>query len=178
MTKEFRSFFSTQFGVGAVYASESAVSKVELPDMRKNSTPSDTSAEPSSLTECAADLVCRYFAGEPIEFADIPVDLAGLSLFRLKALYAIRSVNYGEIRSYGEIAILCGSPHAARAVGGAMAANPVPIIIPCHRIVGGGGGLTGFSAPGGIDMKRWLLEMEGVEFKRLLAIQKQLVINK
>jgi len=178
MPEEFRSFFSTQFGVGAVYASESGVVKVVFPEMTKYSTAPDISSKHSSLTEYASELLCRYFGGEPIELADIPVDLTGIPLFRHKALDVIRGVKYGEIRSYGQIAALCGSPLASRAVGGAMASNPVPIIIPCHRIVGGDGRLTGFSASGGINMKRLLLEMEGVEFKRLLAIQKKLVINR
>lgn len=178
MTAEYISRYVTPFGAGAVYASESGVTRVDLPDMLKYYAAPAASVEASSLTEHASQLLSRYFAGEPIEFGDIPVDYTGITHFRLKALQTIRGVMYGEIRSYGQIAALCGSPGAARAVGAAMASNSVPIIVPCHRIVGGDGRLTGFSAPGGIDMKRVLLEMEGVEFKRLRAVQKQVVMNK
>ena len=73
---------------------------------------------------------------------------------------------------------MCGSPHAARAVGGALASNPVPIIIPCHRVVASDGRLTGFSAPGGESTKKALLQMEGVEFKGVLAIRHHAVIHR
>jgi methylated-DNA-[protein]-cysteine S-methyltransferase len=100
------------------------------------------------------------------------VDLSLLTEFRKRILMLIRAIPYGEVRSYCDVAVLAGLPRAARAVGGAMAANPVPVIIPCHRIVAGNGRLTGYSAIGGLKMKDILLRMEGVEFKGLLAILK------
>ena len=181
MAVEFRSFFSTPFGVGAVYASEHGISKVNLPELSQLVTAFQANSpgiKSSRLTEYTSDLLHRYFAGERIEFKDIPVDLDGVPAFRCKALRVIRDIPYGDVRSYGQIAKECGSPHAARAVGGAMASNRVPVIIPCHRIVGGNGRLTGFSSPGGETVKMMLLKMEGVEFKGLLVIQKQLVMNR
>jgi methylated-DNA-[protein]-cysteine S-methyltransferase len=180
MGVEFRSLFSTSFGIGVVHASEFGILKVDLPDMSQSASTfqkTDSEANSSRLTEYASALLQRYFAGEIIEFKDIPVDLTSTPPFRFKALYAIRGIPYGTVRSYGQIAAECGSPCAARAVGGAMASNPVPVIIPCHRIVSNNGRLTGFSAPGGETAKMKLLKMEGIEFKGLLVIQKQLVMN-
>ena len=175
MAEKFRSIFSTPFGNGVVHASELGIFKVDLPDMSQTAETLHKTANglrSSSLTEYASELLRRYFKGEHIEFADITVDLSCIPPFRCKALQVIRGIPYGNIRSYGQIAAECGSPRAARAVGGAMASNPVPVIIPCHRIVAGNGRLTGFSAPGGETAKMMLLKMEGVEFKGLLAIQK------
>jgi methylated-DNA-[protein]-cysteine S-methyltransferase len=98
----------------------------------------------------------EYFAGKRIAF-----DLAlapKVTEFQTRVLGALRHVPYGETRSYGEIAAAIGQPRATRAVGGAVAGNPLPIVIPCHRVVGTGGALTGFS--GGIDAKRFLLDLE------------------
>ncbi|MEI6209153.1 MAG: methylated-DNA--[protein]-cysteine S-methyltransferase [Desulfuromonadales bacterium] len=173
--------FSTSFGVGVVRASEQGITRVGLPDLGQTGVICQKAApeySSSSLTAYASELLQRYFAGERIEFTDIPVDLSGVTAFRRNALNIIRGIPYGAIRSYGQIAVECGSPHAARAVGGAMASNPVPVIIPCHRIVGRNGCLTGFSAPGGESVKMMLLKMEGVEFTGLLAIQKKLVMNR
>ena len=176
MTAEkFISIFSTPFGNGVVHASDQGVFKVDLPDM---SQAAETLHKPaagfrsSGLTEYASELLYRYCNGEDIESEDITVDLSSIPPFRCKALQVIRGIPYGDVRSYGQIAAECGSPRAARGVGGAMASNPVPVIIPCHRIVAGNGRLTGFSAPGGETAKMMLLKMEGVEFKGLLAIQK------
>ncbi|MDD5285769.1 MAG: methylated-DNA--[protein]-cysteine S-methyltransferase [Desulfuromonadaceae bacterium] len=180
MVEEFRSIFSTCFGDGVIHASERGVTGVDLPDLSKIAAASHETAprlKSSSLTEYASELLHRYFSGEPIEFKDIPVDLSGIPPFRSKALHAIRAIPYGDVRSYGQIAAECGSPHAARAVGGAMASNPMPVIIPCHRIVGGDGRMTGFSALGGVTAKMMLLRMEGVEFKGLLVCRNKLVMN-
>ena len=73
-------------------------------------------------------------------------------------LLALREIPYGETRSYGDIAVSIGNPKAVRAVGGANGNNPIPVIIPCHRVVGSNGSLTGFG--GGLDTKRFLLDLE------------------
>jgi methylated-DNA-[protein]-cysteine S-methyltransferase len=177
----FRSLFSTPYGNGVVHATQFGIIKVDLPDISHATASFQTNVpefESSCLTKHASELLQRYFIGEQIEFNDIPVDLSCITPFRSKALQVIRGVPYGVVRSYGQIASNCGSPRAARAVGGAMASNPVPVIIPCHRIVASNGRLTGFSAPGGETAKMMLLKMEGVEFKGLLAIQKYLVMNR
>ncbi len=181
ISDEFRSIFTTSFGTGVVHASEYGVFKVDLPDISQvviSKELSETDFKSSNLTESAATLLQRYFTGEAVDFMDLPVDLSGISPFRCKALRTIRSIPYGAVCTYGEVAIECASPRAARAVGGAMASNPVPIIIPCHRVIGSSGRLTGFSAPGGEELKFKLLKMEGIEFKGLLAIKKSLVMNR
>jgi methylated-DNA-[protein]-cysteine S-methyltransferase len=105
----------------------------------------------------------RYFTGEPIDFSDVVLDLDGQhDLFR--QIYAgARRVGYGRTTTYGTLAKELGAgPEAARNVGQAMAKNPVPLIIPCHRILAAGGKLGGFSAPGGMAAKERMLELEGV----------------
>lgn len=99
-----------------------------------------------------------YFEGTLREFS-VPLDMRGTP-FQLRVWSALLDVGYGELRTYGQIASGMGSPKAVRAVGAANGANPVPIIVPCHRIIGSSGQLIGYG--GGLDMKRRLLELEGV----------------
>ncbi len=91
---------------------------------------------------------------------DGPLDLAGLSPFAREVYALLRGIPYGEVRTYGQLARALGRPAAARAVGRALARNPLPIIIPCHRVVSARGDLHGFSAPGGIETKARLLAWE------------------
>ncbi len=105
---------------------------------------------------------------ELAEYADggglgCPVDLDGVTPFRRRVLDVLRGVGRGETVSYGELAALLGKPGAARAVGSACANNPVPLWIPCHRVLAGGGRLGGFS--GGLEVKRALLKIEGVSYQ-------------
>ncbi len=97
-----------------------------------------------------------YFAGERVEF-DLPLDLAGTE-FQVQAWRALATIPFGETVTYGEQAKRIGRPGAFRAVGAANGANPIPIVLPCHRVVGADGSLTGFA--GGLDTKRWLLDHE------------------
>jgi len=87
------------------------------------------------------------------------LDLGGASPFQLEALGELRHVPYGQTATYGELAVRLGRPRATRAVGGAMNRNPIPIVLPCHRVVGSQGELTGYA--GGLDRKRQLLALEG-----------------
>ena len=102
----------------------------------------------------------EYFRGERTSF-DAPIDLSGVRRsFQRKVLRKLRAFPFGRVLTYGELAARCGSPGAARAVGGALAANPLAIVIPCHRVVAASGGLGGLS--GGLWRKRRLLGHEGV----------------
>jgi len=106
-----------------------------------------------------ADVVAQleaYFAGELIAF-DIDLELTGTE-FQRRVWAALQTIPYGETRSYGQIAEQIGSPTASRAVGMANGRNPIGIIVPCHRVIGSSGGLTGYG--GGIERKRTLLELE------------------
>lgn len=105
----------------------------------------------------------KYFSGERRSF-DLPLAPEGTE-FQLKVWRALRAIPYGETRSYGELARRIKRPQASRAVGAANGQNPLPIIVPCHRVIGADGSLTGFG--GGLKIKQQLLELESGE-RRLL----------
>ena len=175
------SHYETRFGPGSVYATDDGVSRVVIPDMSTAERTGQVDIEEdnaSELTIGVAQMLERYFQGEQVNFTGIPVDLGGLTAFRRSVLAAARNLLYGDVCSYGRLADECGSPHAARAIGGALAANPVPVVIPCHRIVAANGCLTGFSALGGVSTKMTLLQMEGVAFKGARVVINQMVINR
>jgi methylated-DNA-[protein]-cysteine S-methyltransferase len=105
-----------------------------------------------------ADKLRRYFEGQVVAF-DEPLDPTIGTEFQRRVWAVTRSIPSGETRTYGQVARDAGSAAAARAVGQSMARNPWPILVPCHRVLGSDGSLTGFG--GGVDMKRRMLEMEG-----------------
>lgn len=120
--------------------------------------------ESKRLAHAHRTLVARLQAfarGTPDEFADVPVLLDDLTDFGRRVVGHCRKIGYGKTLTYGQLAAKSGSPGAARAVGNVMANNRIPLVIPCHRVVGSAGSLGGFSAPSGIGMKQRLLEMEG-----------------
>ncbi len=104
----------------------------------------------------AMDELRRYLAGERVQFT-CPLDLHGTP-FQISVWQQLLRIPYGETRSYGEIAKAIGQPNASRAVGAANGANPVAIIVPCHRVIGSNGTLTGYG--GGLPTKEWLLALE------------------
>lgn len=101
-----------------------------------------------------------YFEGDPQPLAALDVDLSGLAPFHRRVLEALRRVPFAGLVSYGELARRAGKPGAARAVGQAMGANPLPILFPCHRVIAADGSIGGFG--GGLGLKRALLAIEGV----------------
>ncbi len=103
----------------------------------------------------------EYFSGQRKQFT-VPVHLEGTS-FQSQVWRALQEIPYGEVVSYGEIAHRVGNPKASRAVGMANNRNRIPIIVPCHRVVGNKGDMTGYA--GGIDIKQWLLQLEGYAIK-------------
>jgi len=110
-----------------------------------------------------ADAVRRYFAGERQDFAGVPLDLRPREPFFGRVYAAVRGLGWGETTTYGALARVLGEgPEAARDVGRAMGANPVPLLVPCHRVLAAGNRLGGFSAPGGAEAKRRMLALEGV----------------
>jgi len=100
-------------------------------------------------------------AGEPHSFDAIPLSLVHLTPFGERVLNACRQIEWGHVLTYRELAAKAGSPNAARAIGNVMSNNRFPLVVPCHRVVGSGGGLGGYSAPGGVATKLQLLEREG-----------------
>jgi methylated-DNA-[protein]-cysteine S-methyltransferase len=117
--------------------------------------PSSRASGGRHLDACAAQLD-EYFRGERTNF-DVPIDLRGTP-FQMSVWRALLLIPYGSTWSYGRLAAQIGRPKASRAVGGANHSNPVSIIVPCHRVIGSDGGLTGYG--GGLDRKRWLLGHE------------------
>lgn len=103
--------------------------------------------------------VIDYFKGKPTRF-DVELDLSGLPPFREAVLQACRRIPHGKTASYGDLARAAGKPGAARAVGGAMANNPLPLVVPCHRVVRSDGSIGGFSSSEGIKEKKRLLRLE------------------
>lgn len=111
--------------------------------------------------EAMSAVLKEYVAGKRVSWPELPLDLRSLPPFTSKVLTILKStVSPGKTMTYGQLANLAGNPRAARAVGRALAKNPWPLVVPCHRIVAQGGGLCGFSAEGGTELKQWLLELE------------------
>ncbi|WP_457935942.1 methylated-DNA--[protein]-cysteine S-methyltransferase [Mesorhizobium sp. 10J20-29] len=106
--------------------------------------------------------ICSYANGENTDFADVPLDLAGIDAFRVAVYAAARKLRFGETVTYGELAARAGHPGLARETGAALGSNPVPLVVPCHRILAAGGKIGGFSAPGGAASKARMLALEGV----------------
>jgi len=103
------------------------------------------------------DKIRHYFGGEPVEFAD-KLDLSGTTRFQQSVWQTVRNIPRGETRSYGWVADQLGLPGSARAVGQALGKNPLPIVIPCHRVINSNGKLGGFG--GGLEIKKFLLKLE------------------
>ena len=114
----------------------------------------------TSLLRQAARQLDEYFAGERRTF-DLGLKPSGTP-FQLEVLDALATIPYGETRSYGEVAAQIGRHKAVRAVGAANGRNPLPIVLPCHRVIGADGSLTGFG--GGLETKRYLLDLEGARY--------------
>ncbi len=112
--------------------------------------------ENSAVLQTVCEQIMEYFRGQRMSF-HVPLAPVGTA-FQQKAWTALQEIPYGETRSYAAQAAHIGNPTAARAVGAANGQNPIPIIVPCHRVIGANGSLTGFA--GGLDAKRWLLRHE------------------
>jgi O-6-methylguanine DNA methyltransferase len=107
----------------------------------------------------ALEQIADYLAGKRKSF-NLPIDWSVLTPFQSKALRATLEIPYGEVRTYGELAQELGKPRAARAVGRAEATNPMPVVLPCHRVIGADGKLHGYGTGNGLETKKWLLELE------------------
>jgi len=159
--------FETKLGFAAIAWSDDGITRFNLPGPKDGATKrlgGATPAEPPPHIAAMIEQAKRYFAGEPIDFDAIDLDLSGVDPFRLAIYDALRKVGFGETVTYGELAKRVGAnePQAAQDVGVAMARNPVPLIIPCHRVLAAGGKLGGFSAPGRTEAKQRMLALEGV----------------
>ena len=162
--------FDTRLGGCGIAWNERGVTRLQLPE--RTSTATERRLRARSMTPCAGvptapvrkaiAMLERYFAGERVDFADVAIDLGGVGPFHRKVYDATRALPWGQTASYGDLARQAGSPGAARAVGQAMGHNPVPIVIPCHRVLASGRKIGGFSAYGGAVTKMHLLALEGI----------------
>lgn len=129
----------------------------------KKLTKMELGTEGGVVTERLSQQLSAYFSGQLQSF-DVPLSLYGTA-FQKSVWLANYQVPFGKMVHYGDLANQIGNPRACRAIGGAMGKNPIPIVVPCHRVVGKSGALTGFSAPGGLLTKIKLLELEGIHYE-------------
>jgi methylated-DNA-[protein]-cysteine S-methyltransferase len=172
--------FDTAIGTCGIAWSERGLTRLQLPEsgrdateqrLRANSAIRSPQAPPPAIDAVMAS-VQRYLTGRNVDFGPVVLDLRDVGPFHRRIYDAARSVGWGQTESYGALARLAGAPGAARAVGQALGRNPIPIIVPCHRILAKGRGLGdfrvgdfklgGFSAYGGIATKERLLVLEGL----------------
>ena len=144
--------------VGQVYiiADEDAI--VEIQFAQENKSLGNAKRQETPLLHEAKRQLEEYFAGQRASFS-LPLNPQGTE-FQKKVWQQLEAIPYGETRSYGQIAAAVGNPKACRAVGGANHNNPIAIVIPCHRVIGANGKLTGYG--GGLDIKEKLLKLEGI----------------
>jgi methylated-DNA-[protein]-cysteine S-methyltransferase len=162
--------FDTAIGPCGIAWTEHGVTRLQLPESDRAATEkrlksrsamgSAPHVPPPPIAQVIAE-VKRYMAGERVDFFAAPIDLTGLAAFQRKLYELLRSVGWGQTTTYGDLARRLGLPDA-RDVGQAMGKNPVPVIIPCHRVLAAGNRIGGFSAPGGAFTKERLLALEGV----------------
>jgi methylated-DNA-[protein]-cysteine S-methyltransferase len=163
--------FSTAFGKCGIVWTEDGLTDVMLPRPRSSALRAElrrrgASVEPEGAPDWvrrAVGKLQRHLAGRPQDLSSLPVVLDHVGPFTRRVYEALRRVEPGQTLSYGELARRVGSPGAARAVGQAMAKNRLPLVVPCHRVLGAGGSLGGFSAHGGTETKARLLRLEGAE---------------
>lgn len=163
------SLFDTAIGRCAIVWHGSAIIGCALPEtsdermrasLRRRFPEADEDPPPPAIAEVILS-VRKLLDGESEDFAGVALKLEGLGKFEQAVLEETFRIPPGETRTYGQVAAALGSPGASRAVGAALGRNPIPIIIPCHRVLGANGRSGGFSAPGGAETKLRMLEIEG-----------------
>ncbi|MGE0500748.1 MAG: methylated-DNA--[protein]-cysteine S-methyltransferase [Rhizobiaceae bacterium] len=163
--------FETAAGHCGIAWSAKGVTRFHLPErdpaaaqraMHRKAAGAEPGDPPPAIARIVAE-VRRYFDGETVDFKDVGLNLPAMNALYVDIYDATRGLGWGETTTYGALARMLGrGPEVARDVGQAMAKNPVPLIIPCHRVLAAGGKPGGFSAPGGVNAKVRMLEMEGV----------------
>lgn len=168
MAKQYFALIPTDWGVAGVSGSPAGLTgflwpRASAAKARRAAQRRWPGADERPVERLCAGLARRladYFAGRTVDLSGVPVDWSALPPFCARVLRALRGVAFGRTISYGELARRAGRPGAARAVGQAMARNPLPVIVPCHRVLRSDGALGGFSGPGGQACKRRLLVLE------------------
>ena len=157
--------FDTEFGTCGVAWNDEAIVAVGLPDDDLADYLAGfggVRSEPTPLADTAIDGIRALLRGEDPDLTAIPVAIEDLPEFDQRVYDVTQSIPRGRTLTYGDVAARLGSPGAAQAVGRALGRNPIPVIIPCHRILGAGKEVGGFSAPGGANTKQRILAIEGV----------------
>ena len=155
--------FQTKWGYFGLAGTEYALCRTQLPGPKREKIKSlllknmSAAQFDKSFFRPLQEQINTYFEGAYVDFRNIPIVLEDFSSFVGSVLTACRNVEFGRTISYSGLAIKIGRPTAVRAVGGALAKNPLPLIIPCHRIIRGDGKIGGFSAPGGTTLKKKML---------------------
>ncbi|KRQ24897.1 cysteine methyltransferase [Mycobacteroides sp. H001] len=159
-------FFDTAIGACAIAWSDSGVVALQLPEHDDAATlarirrpPGSELAPPPFVAE-AIDGLKRVLAGEDDDLQWVQLDLDGITDFDREVYAVTRAIGPGSTRSYGEVAAAVGAPGAAQAVGQSLGRNPIPLLVPCHRVLAADHSLHGFSAYGGVVTKRELLKLE------------------
>lgn len=159
--------FDTAFGPCGIAWSDDGLTRLQLPERTDSDTEARiraasgaAKARPPAAVRAIVDDMRRYFSGEAVDFAATVLDLSTVSAFIRSVYGTARDIPWGTTTTYGDLAKRAGAPGAARVIGQAMAKNPVPIVIPCHRVLASGGKLGGFSAFGGVVQKERLLTLE------------------
>jgi methylated-DNA-[protein]-cysteine S-methyltransferase len=164
--------FETTSGFCGIAWSDAGITRFQLPArsaegterMMRRRAPGAEPGVPTPMVGEAVASVRRYFEGNETDFAQLALDLDGQDEFFKRVYAAARRIKWGHTTTYGALATeLGGGPETARDVGQAMASNPIPLIIPCHRVLAAGGKIGGFSAPGGAATKIRMLGLEGVQ---------------
>jgi len=175
--------FETASGFCGIAWSNVGITRFQLPTksaeaaqrLLSRRVPGTTPGAPTPAVVEAVAAVKRYFEGEKTDFSDVELDLDDQDAFFKQIYAAARQVGWGHTTTYGTLAKQLGTdPETARDVGQAMATNPVPLIIPCHRVLAAGGKVGGFSAPGGATAKMRMLELEGVHVEPSRPAQRSL----
>jgi methylated-DNA-[protein]-cysteine S-methyltransferase len=175
-TQQHYFIFETAIGFCGIGWNDTGITRVQLPARSAETaerlmlrrTPGAGPSMPTPMVSKAVAAVKHYFEGNETDFSHFKLDLDGLDEFFIRVYAAARRVKWGHTTTYGTVAkeLGCG-PEAAPDVGQALAKNPIPLIIPCHRVLGAGGKIGGFSAPGGTATKMRMLGLEGVQLEAL-----------
>jgi O-6-methylguanine DNA methyltransferase len=150
-------------GLRGLFLPDKSAERVRLSIIERH--PDASEEKPPKAIRRTVSLVCAAFVGKRTNFADVELDLSDATAFRRRVYEAARQVDWGQTCSYGDLAQKLGVPGGARAVGGALGNNPIPLIVPCHRVLDSRGQIGGFTAPGGTKTKTRMLELEKVLLK-------------
>ena len=164
--------FKTKWGYFGLAGTEYALCRTQLPGPKHEKIKSlllknfHNPQLDKTFLRTLQEQITAYFEGDCVQFSrDVPLVLDGFSSFGISVLTACRAIEFGQTISYSDLAKKSARPNASRAVGSTLAKNPLPLIIPCHRVIRSNGKLGGFSAPGGVTLKKRMLELEYTAIK-------------